>query len=329
MFKRILSFFLALMMGFMLLAGYTSFVYADSEIKVIVDGRQISFDQPPINENGRVMVPIRFVAEAIGWEVWEVADNLIGAHKIANGYNYVSFIDMKDCMVLNEITVYKASLDDALQGLNVKMKESKPMEVMPKIVNGRTLVGVRDLAEALFAEVDWNDNTKSVIITSQPLPFAESSEVFEMSESVNTEIIPEVKQILAQKEPEIDDTQQQEEFEQELVMSVNSERVAAGLNEVEVNLDLMAVARWKAEDMYELKQCSHFNSLELSNKELVRYFKIECKGIIENVATNSGPSEVTQRWMNSSGHRDNILEKEAKFIGVGYCHGYWSLMMMW
>jgi len=336
MFKRILNFYLALMMGFMLLVGHASFVYADSEIKVIVDGRQISFDQPPINENGRVMVPIRFVAEAMGWEVWEVADHLIGAHKIANGYNYVSFIDIKDCMVLNEITVYKASLDDALQGLNVKMKESKPMEVMPKIVNGRTLVGIRDLAEALFAEVDWNDNTKSVIITSQPLPFAESSEVFETAESVNMETMTEVQQVQTQKELEINVAQQVVEFEQELIKLVNAERVAAGLKEVAINYDLMAVARWKAEDMNEMDYFSHTNSLGLSNTEIVQRFGIECVGVSENIIDSPGivihPYNAMYDyygWMNSVGHKANILKEIATEIGVGYCNGYWCLMMMW
>jgi len=355
MFKRIISFFFTLMMGFILLAGYTSFVYADSEIKVIVDGRQISFDQPPINENGRVMVPIRFVAEAMGWEVIVGLEydpeGVIRIQKNMDTELYTircsTFIDVEDAKINKVISC----------GSVIKLDEIKDMSPTLKIVNGRTLIGVRDLAEALYAQVEWDSTTQSVIISTQPLPYSDGSadvqkveipdSLKNSSETANTghELDTEDKQEVedqTQENSETDDVQQQEEFELEVVRLVNAERVAAGLLEVKINHELMAVARWKAEEMDELEYFSHTSpTRNLSHAELVRSFGIDCDYAGENItqkvisvgswssSVKMDPSEAMQSWMNSSGHKANILKAKATHIGVGYCNGNWSLFMMY
>ena len=50
----------------------------------------------------------------------------------------------------------------------------------------------------------------------------------------------------------------------------------------------------------------------------------------ENIAAGQGePKDVVEAWMNSPGHRDNIMNKDFKKIGIGYCEGgeygaYWA-----
>ncbi|NPV91435.1 MAG: sulfurtransferase [Firmicutes bacterium] len=61
--------FMAAVLGLVLILGFSAGVFAAQNIKVLVNGSEISFDQPPISMNGRVLVPIRAVAESLGAEV--------------------------------------------------------------------------------------------------------------------------------------------------------------------------------------------------------------------------------------------------------------------
>lgn len=61
-----------------LLIGTASFAIANQPIKLVVNGQEIQCDVPPQNINGRVLVPARFVAEALGANVeWDVANNAV------------------------------------------------------------------------------------------------------------------------------------------------------------------------------------------------------------------------------------------------------------
>ncbi len=111
------------------------------EISVVLNGRKIEFDVPPIIENGRTLVPIRKIAEALGAQVgWDPS----GYVTISNDEKYV----------LLGIGIKYANVDG----------EIKELDVPPKVVNGRTLVPVRFVSEAFGLNVDWDDRTQTVII---------------------------------------------------------------------------------------------------------------------------------------------------------------------
>ena len=111
-------------------------------IKVIIDDTELSFDQPPIIENDRVMVPIRAIFEALGYTVEWYGDTQTA---VANKGN-------------NTITV---------QINNPKISYNRGTylcDVSPKIVSGRTLVPVRAIAESAGCNVQWDGKTKTVYI---------------------------------------------------------------------------------------------------------------------------------------------------------------------
>ncbi len=126
-----------------LLLTSTPISAVDSTISVTVDGAAVDFpDQKPIIQNDRTLVPIRFIAESLGYDVeWDSIEN-------------AAVID--DGRVKLWIGTDKAELDGELVTLDTSSV----------LVNDRTMVPLRAVAETLDCTVDWITKTKTVQITS-------------------------------------------------------------------------------------------------------------------------------------------------------------------
>ena len=121
---------------------------APKEITVYVDGSKLEFDVPPTSEKGRTLVPMRYIFEALGAEVkWSQEENKV--------------IATKDDIIIH-IT----------PGNSIMYRNDAPitLDVPAKAVDGRTLVPVRAISEALDAKVVWDGDTYTVNITS-PVPY--------------------------------------------------------------------------------------------------------------------------------------------------------------
>ena len=118
-------------------------------------------------------------------------------------------------------------------------------------------------------------------------------------------------------------------YEQQVVDLVNQERAAAGLSALKVNTKLSAVAEKKAEDMAVNNYFSHTSPTYGSPFDMMKQFGISYTSAGENIAMGQKtPADVMNGWMNSSGHRANILNTSYTEIGVGYVTnsngtGYW------
>ena len=129
--------------------------------------------------------------------------------------------------------------------------------------------------------------------------------------------------------PSIDETVI--EFEKEVIRLVNVERKKAGVGELKYNWQLSRVARFKSEDMSKKKYFSHTSPTYGSPFEMIKNFGISYRSAGENIARGySTPEAVVKGWMNSSGHRANILNSGFREIGVGYCPDgkYWTQMFI-
>ena len=121
------------------------------------------------------------------------------------------------------------------------------------------------------------------------------------------------------------------EYEAEVVRLVNKERTSRGLSPLTHNWELSRVARYKSQDMKEKKYFSHTSPTYGSPFEMMRSFGISYRTAGENIARGySNPKAVVDGWMNSSGHRANILNSSFKEIGVGYVPdgNYWTQMFI-
>lgn len=118
--------------------------------RITVNGQVVPLDQRPIFANATVLVPVRFVMEGLGASVdWEPETRTVTARRgrfdlslrIGQGYSRANG---------KEVYVYTP----------------------PRIVNGRTMVPVRFVSEALGATVVWDDRTRTVVITTPALSAA-------------------------------------------------------------------------------------------------------------------------------------------------------------
>mgnify|MGYP003291741180 CR=1 FL=1 len=129
--------------------------------------------------------------------------------------------------------------------------------------------------------------------------------------------------------PGIDDTVAN--YENEVIRLVNEIRVKNGLNTLEADWELSRVARYKSQDMRENNYFSHTSPVYGTPFQMIKNFGISYRSAAENIAKGQKtPQAVVNAWMNSSGHRANILNASYKKIGVGYVvsGNYWTQMFI-
>jgi hypothetical protein len=113
---------------------------------VTLDESQLSFDVPPVIENGRTLVPLRAIFESLGATVqWDGNTQTVTATK--TGTTII--------ITIGQTTAYKNGSLIALA-------------VSPKIINNRTMVPLRFVSEALGAQVNWDGYTQTIKIFSEP-----------------------------------------------------------------------------------------------------------------------------------------------------------------
>lgn len=143
---KILIFALAMIMIFTVVTP----VVATTPV-VIVDNKKITFDVPPVIEENHTLVPLRAIFEALDAQVeWDSANKTVTAIKD----------DIVILLIINQPTAYKNVTSDQID------ISAFDLDVPSKIIKGRTMVPLRFICESLGAEVDWDEDTKTVTITS-------------------------------------------------------------------------------------------------------------------------------------------------------------------
>jgi len=118
----------------------------------------------------------------------------------------------------------------------------------------------------------------------------------------------------------------------EVLKIVNQERSKIGLKALTLSGELTNVATIKAQDMADNGYFDHTSPNYGSPFEMMKHFGIQYRSAGENIAAGQkNAQEVMNSWMNSSGHRANILNSDYEQIGIGYVTGgqygtYWVQM---
>lgn len=129
--------------------------------------------------------------------------------------------------------------------------------------------------------------------------------------------------------PQLDSTVSS--FESEVIRLVNEIRVENGLKPLTANWELSRVARYKSQDMVDNRYFSHTSPTYGTPFQMIRAFGLSFRTAGENIAYGQRtPQAVVNAWMNSSGHRANILNSSYTQIGVGYAASghYWTQMFI-
>ena len=106
------------------------------------------------------------------------------------------------------------------------------------------------------------------------------------------------------------------EDEKEVFELINEKRKANGLTALKINDDLQNVARIKAQDMVDNNYFSHTSPTYGSPFNMIKKFGITYKTAGENIAGNSTNKGAVEAWMNSEGHKANILSSNYNYTGV-------------
>lgn len=120
-------------------------------------------------------------------------------------------------------------------------------------------------------------------------------------------------------------------FEREVIRLVNEIRVQNGLKPLTEHWELSRVARYKSQDMVDNRYFSHTSPTYGSPFQMIKAFGLSFRMAGENIAYGQRmPQAVVNAWMNSSGHRANILNASYTQIGVGYVAAghYWTQMFI-
>ena len=102
---------------------------------------------------------------------------------------------------------------------------------------------------------------------------------------------------------------------------INEQRAKNGLPALKIDMEVQRVARIKAQDMVNNNYFSHTSPTYGSPFDMLKSFGISYKSAGENIAGNSSNSAAVTAWMNSSGHRANILNSSYNYTGVGVVTG--------
>lgn len=105
--------------------------------------------------------------------------------------------------------------------------------------------------------------------------------------------------------------------EKEVFDLINKQRTNNGLSALKVDSEVQRVARIKAQDMVDNNYFSHNSPTYGSPFDMLKSFKITYKTAGENIAGNSSNSGAVTSWMNSSGHKANILSSNFNYTGIG------------
>ena len=134
--------------------------------------------------------------------------------------------------------------------------------------------------------------------------------------------------------PEVEESLPHAGIAQEMLEAVNQQRRSAGLAELSLSQELTKVANIKAEDMRDQGYFSHTSPTYGSPFDMMKAFGISYRTAGENIAKGQNSVKaVMNGWMNSSGHRENILNAKYTHLGVGYCtdnagNTYWVQMFI-
>ncbi|MGE7184368.1 CAP domain-containing protein [Peribacillus sp. NPDC006672] len=118
--------------------------------------------------------------------------------------------------------------------------------------------------------------------------------------------------------------------EQQVLSLVNEERSKSGLPSLEMDTAVSNIANMKSEDMRDKNYFNHTSPSYGSPFDMMKSFGISYKYAGENIAAGQPSADaVMKSWMNSPGHKANILNKNYTHIGIGHATGgkyshYWT-----
>lgn len=128
---------------------FSSVCYAGSDdIKVYINNNRINYDTMPININNRILVPVRATFDALGADIeW--------------------FGEIQTVIATSGSTLIALKIDNPLLIVSdVQTQGIKTIELdsPPVLLNSKTMIPLRAVAEIFDYQVNWSEANKSIFI---------------------------------------------------------------------------------------------------------------------------------------------------------------------
>ena len=297
--KKLLAAALILIMAVLILPPTTVHA-AQSEIRVIIDGQVLNTgDTAPIMIDGRVMVPMRPIFEALGATVgFDSRTQTITANIICG------------CVVVMRI---------GSTAITVNGNPVAPMDVAPRIINDRTMVPLRFVAQTLNSEVVWDRANNAALINTDPFTRIDPRPVTLTFQPLSWRQVGDwIIHYLH--------TGGISALEREVVELVNIERARVGAPPLAICPLLSAAARFKSQEMADLNYVAHdspvYGAFYNIPRNLFGADHIRGENLMGRFLVRPNNAEfLVESWMGSPGHRDNMLNPNHAVIGVGVVIG--------
>ncbi|MFV0441409.1 MAG: CAP domain-containing protein [Lachnospirales bacterium] len=321
-FKKFFTNLFVLMLIFVFSFSYNAEVSADN-LKIKMDNSYIDYTKysstPYLSTDGKAMVPFRSIFEELGGDI---DTSLYGQFKIIRydqvnlNHSYTVYLEEDEQRILVTSTEYK---EDA-NSIYTETKSWYVNDVAIKNVNGRVFIHSRAISEAIGIPVEWDNDSQTVTIYKNKQNFRVPST------GVTTK-----RSTIYSFDPENNNTNISQKYIDEVLRLVNLERTKLDFEPLTLDLDLTYVAEMKSRDMGDYNYYDHYSPNYNSPFDMMTNFGIKYGSAGENLAKGqTTPSEVVADWMDSEGHRRNILDTTFKKIGIGYYvkdgWTYWTQM---
>ena len=262
--------------------------FAIGQAKVYVDGIYEPLDVAPYiqTKTNSTMIPLKYVATALN-----IAENNVVFNPTNKTVTITKGNDVLEFFV-NSNSYKKNGITFSGNGI-------------VEIKGGRTFVPLRSLADAFNLYVEWDGYLKEAIVVANIDTTNQNNNNQTQVSNSNSQTQTTTTTSTTLTEQEI------RAMEEEVVRLVNEERAKYGLQPLQIREDLMQSARAKSEDMATRNYFAHIDPDGYSMAEDLK--------VAENChAGNSTPGGAVSSWLDSEGHRANILNPDYKYIGVGY-----------
>ncbi|PSL42441.1 putative YkwD family protein [Salsuginibacillus halophilus] len=249
------------------------------------------------------------------------AETEVEVHTVAPGENVWSIAESYDVSIdaLDSFNGMWGNLEVIHPGetLHVPEESSQPEQADDETTGSEQAVNEQDTPAEDEASHEGADSEEAVNEQEEPQA-AEPAEAPSEEEAGNSEV----------------ESSEMSAFEQEVVDLTNEERAAQGLAPLEPHNELANVAEIKSEDMRDNNYFSHDSPTYGSPFDMLETYGVNYRTAGENIAAGQRtPEEVVDGWMNSDGHRANILDESYTHIGIGHAEGgsyqhYWTQMFL-
>lgn len=326
--------------------------YAEKDINVYLNGSRLSFDRQPVIVNDRTYVPVRGIFEAIGMEVeWDDESKTAYAYgsgadiilPVNSGEMYVNGecikLDNAPFIMDGRILVPLRAISESL-GCTVGWD---PESCSVTIIIGGTVLPrptaqpsqpPEATAVPTAAPTAAPTSAPSVSPEATDIPAPEATPAPTQAPTSAPTAAPTERPTARPTAAPTQAPSSESAMEREVLSLVNSVRAENGLSALSWAEDLAAVARAHSADMISRGFFSHTNPDGLSPFDRLRNSGISYRTAAENIAYGQRSAEaVMNSWMNSSGHRANILNKNVTELGVGAVKSqngtiYWTQMFI-